>query len=274
MLEVSARRRGAITRHEEETERRLLQTHSHIPCCTRASLVAHYSWGKGGAGQLGWGGGEDQPRPGRVEVDWVVMAVGGWEHSVFLTAEGAVFSVGSGYKDSRRGDAPNVLGREGSTAIGKVMDGCVWVASGWDHCGAVTNKGELYCWGSGSNGKLGGEGDAERPRKVDNIGKVEIFEAGCEHSVAVDEDGRVWAWGAVEGGRLGLEGRGIISTPTLVPGLEDQRVVGLAVGDKYNMVLCQPRVTAPEPIPEPMPFREVSEERAPTSVDVNFLAHC
>lgn len=41
------------------------------------------------------------------------------------------------------------------------------IASGWDHCGAVTLSGELYCWGSGANGKLGGSGDALKPRKVD-----------------------------------------------------------------------------------------------------------
>ena len=70
-----------------------------------------YSWGKGTNGQLGNGKHEDHLVPQQVDVeDWVVSAAGGWEHTIFLCGNGGVYTTGCGYKDSRRGEPPAVLG--------------------------------------------------------------------------------------------------------------------------------------------------------------------
>lgn len=84
----------------------------------------------------------------------------GWEHSIALTSTGRVYSWGSGYKDSRRGLVPPVLGlghSEGRTlpemlsSIENVR--IIDIASGWDHCIALDDQRRVLTWGSGQNGK-------------------------------------------------------------------------------------------------------------------------
>jgi alpha-tubulin suppressor-like RCC1 family protein len=70
-----------------------------------------------------------------------------------------VFSWGSGYKDSRRGLVPPVLGlghAEGRT-LPEVISSLesmhiIDIASGWDHCLALDAKKRVLSWGSGQNG--------------------------------------------------------------------------------------------------------------------------
>ena len=208
----------------------------------------------------------------------------GWEHTVFLTACGKVYTCGAGYKDSRRGRPPPVLGREGASqqrgqekdlaskatgpcGVPLIVDGelstkvTIHVGCGWDHCLAVTRDGSLYTWGSGMNGKLG-HGDEEPrdvPTKVDffaaNSLKVHIAEAGCEHSACVDSLGDLYTWGHGDSGRLGHgddkthEPPAIQKTPKRVEHLvnTNQKVVSLAVGDKYNIILCRPNTSNTPP---------------------------
>jgi alpha-tubulin suppressor-like RCC1 family protein len=72
---------------------------------------------------------------------------------------GRVYAWGGGYKDSRRGGVPPVLGLGHTEARSspekipafdnvKIAD----IASGWDHCMARDVNGALYTWGSGQNG--------------------------------------------------------------------------------------------------------------------------
>ena len=70
-------------------------------------------------------------------------------------------------RPSRRGAVPPVLGH-GDTerhVLPKVIEAlhvrAVHIACGWDHSMAVSSDGELFTWGSGSNGKLG-HGDDEK----------------------------------------------------------------------------------------------------------------
>jgi alpha-tubulin suppressor-like RCC1 family protein len=81
----------------------------------------------------------------------------------------------------------------------------VSVGCGWDHCLAVTQKGELYAWGSGANGKLGcgDEKARETPCRVVVGGgeRVSVARAGCEHSACVTEGGDLYTWGQGDSGR-------------------------------------------------------------------------
>jgi alpha-tubulin suppressor-like RCC1 family protein len=72
---------------------------------------------------------------------------------------GKVYAWGSGYKDSRRGLVPPVLGlghSEGRTLpeLLSSIDGVkiVDIASGWDHCLALDSQRRVLSWGSGQNG--------------------------------------------------------------------------------------------------------------------------
>lgn len=89
----------------------------------------------------------------------VVQLAAGWEHSLALTKLGKLYSWGCGYKDSRRGIIPPVLGLghnecRPSPELVNSLEGIVitGVTSGWDHCLAVDKAGKLLSWGSGQNG--------------------------------------------------------------------------------------------------------------------------
>jgi alpha-tubulin suppressor-like RCC1 family protein len=182
-----------------------------------------YVWGKNSQGQCGLGHTDDVLRPTLVPslglIDAVCQISAGWEHSVARTETGALFAWGSGYKDSRRGVVPPVLGlgsNEGRqtpqqiVAVSGVF--ITSIACGWDHCLALDDKGFCYSWGSGQNGKLGHGNDENVaiPMHITSLERetpVRSISAGCEHSAAIGVDGRVYTWGQGDGGRLGRGGK-------------------------------------------------------------------
>lgn len=154
----------------------------------------------------------------------IVQLAAGWEHSLALTQTGRVYSWGCGYKDSRRGVVPPVLGLghsecrpapEPLTSIEAITIAAI--ASGWDHCLAMDQEGKLLSWGSGQNGKLGhgNEENISVPCYLSALEEVRIetFCAGCEHSAAITVDGVLYTWGHGDGGRLGQGG----NSPQLSP---------------------------------------------------------
>ena len=98
-------------------------------------------------------------------------------------SSGQLYSWGSGYKDSRRGLVPPVLGigsNEGRTFPEPITSlhgvHITGIACGWDHCLALDDKGRCYSWGSGQNGKLGHGNDDNMvtPVLISSLGSVKI----------------------------------------------------------------------------------------------------
>ncbi|KAJ1408124.1 regulator of chromosome condensation 1/beta-lactamase-inhibitor protein II, partial [Ochromonadaceae sp. CCMP2298] len=176
-----------------------------------------YAWGKNTQGQCGQGNGEDSSKPQlvrKLEDVVVTRLAAGWEHSLALTDEGRMYSWGCGYKDSRRGVIPPVLGLghnecrmtpEPLTSIDSVK--IIDIACGWDHCLALDDKGRVLSWGSGQNGKLGlgNEDNISIPCYIPTLEDhtVVTLSAGCEHTAVITSKGQVFSWGHGEGGRLG-----------------------------------------------------------------------
>ncbi|GMF17806.1 unnamed protein product [Phytophthora fragariaefolia] len=238
----------------------------HIFCGASHSLGISwdgtaYAWGKNNQGQCGHGHTNDQWVIQRIESfgdsedgedEFVVDAAGGWEHTLFCTASGRVYSCGCGYKDSRRAGIPPVLGhgdcdrRLSPTLVQGLEEAheeIIKVACGWDHSLAVSTSGRVYTWGSGTNGKLG-HGDEESfdtPTLVRSMEgkKVKDAKAGCEHTVFLTYDHELWTCGQGDSGRLGHGDNQTRKRPTRVELLAEcgLKPVALAVGDKYNLVL-------------------------------------
>jgi alpha-tubulin suppressor-like RCC1 family protein len=72
------------------------------------------------------------------------------------------------------------------------------IDTGLQHCIALCDSGEIYCWGKGKNGQLG-NGDVNPintyPRLVPMKQKCVAIAAGLNHSVALDETGILHLWG-------------------------------------------------------------------------------
>jgi alpha-tubulin suppressor-like RCC1 family protein len=93
----------------------------------------------------------------------------------------------------------------------------VTVDGGGEHT-CATVDGALYCWGSGSRGKLGigVTGDQTRPARVGIDSDWQLTTAATQHSCALRSDGSVYCFGANDVGQLGVAGVTESRTPVQV----------------------------------------------------------
>jgi alpha-tubulin suppressor-like RCC1 family protein len=111
----------------------------------------------------------------------------------------------------------NILLNKQSTYINKNRDGVfgyptmATVACSRKFATVVTERGQLYSWGSHKRLQLGPE-----PSRIDmNVGKRFVMvAAGYYHAAAIAEDGTVWTWGMGRYGCLGHGHEGNIHAPT------------------------------------------------------------
>lgn len=201
------------------------------------------SWWQGNAG-LGHGDNVTQPRPALVEalatagVKLSQVAVGG-RHMLGLTAEGQVYSWGSGEYGRCGNGKRKQLVPEPVELLATSGKRFTQVACGAAHSLAVDSEGGVWAWGKNDAGQLGLGGSVlmdlntmeEFPLLIgaelaDQMhengaaaggagfaGRVKAVAAGANHSLALTHDGRVFQWG----GRTFL-------TPQIVP-------TGYAVSD-------------------------------------------
>jgi len=198
----------------------------------------------------------------------VPLAVG-HDHSIFVDKGGRLLTCGSdfgctpllGHAVDPAAD-PNVCRKIGPpTPVPSMQDRrIVSVASGNDHCLALSAEGEVYSWGIGIYGALGhGDDDARAvPSRIESLSRVERITAGpFGTSAAVDEKGRLFTWGwaifygedenedeaptefegpAGLGYELDAETKYQL-TPKQVDALSQDCVVGVALGEGFTLAV-------------------------------------
>lgn len=85
------------------------------------------------------------------------------------------------------------------------------MATGWSHCAAVTESGQLYCWGDGRRGQLGIKHTSGSPVPMEVKGfpgSIRVAQVSCGESftVALDDHGALWSFGEDDYEKLGLGG--------------------------------------------------------------------
>lgn len=92
------------------------------------------------------------------------------------------------------------------------------IASGQDHTCAVTEDGEVWCWGDNTFGQLGdgGSSDTLTPRKANGISNAVAVTAGADHTCAITAMRELYCWGRNDFGQLGLGNRNVQRTPQRV----------------------------------------------------------
>ena len=212
-------------------------------CLALTADGAIWSWGYGGFGQLGHGDQQNQLLPKKIEAfadQRVVVVSVGAHHSLALTADGALWSWGSGGQGRLgHGDQQNQLLPKKVEAFAGQR--AVTVSAGVSHSLALTADGALWSWGGGLSGKLG-HGDEQGqllPKKVEGLAgqRVLAVSAGEVHSLALAADGAVWSWGGGAGGRLGHGDRQNQLLPKQVEAFADQRVVAVSAGGVHSLAL-------------------------------------
>ncbi|MEM9551162.1 MAG: Ig-like domain-containing protein [Pseudomonadota bacterium] len=171
-----------------------------------------YTSGENIVGQLGIGStGFDVKTPVEVLLpegfDATIKSVSaGLLHTTFLTEDGDVYAFGF----NNRG--PLGLGDEETRTEAVKIDALddidvVGIENGNSTSFAITATGQLYAWGTNSNGQLG-LGDLEErlsPVLVEALADETVIDvsSGTSHTVVLTADGQVYAFGSNTDGQLG-----------------------------------------------------------------------
>ncbi len=160
----------------------------------------------------------------------------GSEHSLALKSDGTVLSWGSDSAGQLGNVATNPF-EPTPVAVSGLTD-IVAVVAGENHSLALKANGDLYAWGSDSDGQIGNGGaiNTNQPLPVQFMGGVVAISAGSKHSLALSNNGDVFAWGSDSNGQLGDGGTNTnVSSPSYVYGAVD--FIAISAGGNYSLGL-------------------------------------
>ncbi len=167
-------------------------------------------WGANDFGQLG-SGGKDTARHPPALVDGLagVVSVGvGRYFGCALSVDGGVRCWGSNGRgwlgDASTTDhfAPTQVQ---GPLVGQPLGQVKALSVGRNHSCAVNSAGNVFCWGSNSNGQLGDGTTVDRALATPAAANARFVDVavGAVHTCALASDGRVWCWGNNSKGQLG-----------------------------------------------------------------------
>ena len=202
-----------------------ISTHDRHSCAVLSNGEA-WCWGSNSRGELGAGlTGSVYDEPQKVlNIENFVSIVAGGTHSCGLTDVGEMWCWGY--------DAIGQLGNGESTQTEfnypvkvKNLSNIVTFDSAGSHNCAVTEGGEVWCWGSDSAGRLGNgptvTGNQHEPTKVVDLTDVVQVSMGESSSCALKSNGEAWCWGHNSDGGLGNGTTTFSTVPTQVINIDD-----------------------------------------------------
>lgn len=201
-----------------------------------------FCWGENWSGSLGLGPKENHgPTPLPALLTQVSV---GHSHSCGVTSAGAVWCWGRnaffelGCETGRAG-CGEPIALHGDWPPVERLPTVTQVAVGGDHSCALTDAGEVLCWGNDDTGQSGGESrpSAWQPRKVEGLAQVATLALGYQHSCATTEAGAVHCWGSNAFGQSGPMRRDEYRAPVHLQGLPPVR--SLALGATHSCALTR-----------------------------------
>lgn len=176
--------------------------------CALSATKAIYCWGMNNHAQLGDGTDLDRARPVKVhggDLRFTAIAVGNF-HTCALSEEKAFFCWGK--NDQGQLGNGDLIGLPYPSKVSPPppYPPFVQISAGGSHTCAVTDTGELYCWGDNSYGQLGDGTTANRlsPTQVPNLAEaITTVTAGGSHTCALGATGNLFCWGSNRSGQLG-----------------------------------------------------------------------
>lgn len=162
--------------------------------------------------------------------DVVAVAAGYW-HSLFLTAAGDLYAMGSN-TSGQLGDGTTT---KRLTPV-KVSSNVKAMAAGSSHSLYITDNGDLYGMGDSSYYQLSSIilGGYLTPVKLES--NVKAIAAGSKHTLYVKEDGTLCTWGYNEYGQLGVKTGTSVMPGTFVVA---SNVKSVAAGENHSLYVTE-----------------------------------
>ena len=184
----------------------------------------------------------------------------GKSHVILLSVSGEVFTCGSNqFGQLGQGDTQK---RVRPTLVHSLLNkGITSITAGGDHCLAITDKGRLFSWGSGSFGQLG-HGDTIHHLSPTFVSfftqyQVKSISAGSRHSIAIamlsnSAIHQVFSWGCGASGQLGHGNTQTIHSPKVISGHWDDAVpVSISCGYEFTFVSVADSINEKQPQERP-----------------------
>jgi alpha-tubulin suppressor-like RCC1 family protein len=175
--------------------------------CALISAGGVKCWGNNESGQLGDGTVDGRLTP--VDVlgltSGVALVAAGGDHTCALTTAGGVKCWGAN-SSGQLGDSSGISSTVPVDVPG-LTGGVTALAAGWGYTCAITNLGEVRCWGTNMQGQLGDGTVTERLAPVGVVGLergASAITLGNSHTCALVGSGRPRCWGSDETGQLGI----------------------------------------------------------------------
>jgi len=170
----------------------------HTCALTQAGGVL--CWGQNQFGQLGDGALTDSNRP--VDVSGlsggVAQISAGYAHTCAMTVEGVVKCWGQN-QSGQLGDG-TTSDRSTPVDVQGLPGRIIQVAAGWEYTCALTELGDVWCWGDGTNDRFGDGSSEIYTAPVEVGGKVQDvvrLTAGQYHLCALTASEDVLCWGGL-----------------------------------------------------------------------------
>lgn len=190
---------------------------SHTCALRTAATVA--CWGGNTQGEAGAGAGTDHLAPNAIDGSspgWTIVTAGdGFScgvrtGGVYCWGQNADGQLGNGAADATAHPTPTGL-------MGSALPAFAHVAASYRHACARTAMDEVYCWGAGSDGQLGGglTASSSVAAPASMLSGFTNVAAGYWQSAAV-HGGELYTWGGNTSGELGDPASTGRSTPDVV----------------------------------------------------------
>lgn len=163
-----------------------------------------YTWGYNNVGQLGDGTNTNKTVPIKINLSNIVEISQGGYAGAAIDSNGVLYTWGSDYSYDMLGDlADNGTQNLPSTYSG--LEDIKFVQVCHYHVIAISNSGQVYTWGEGSNGKLGNGGTSNsKIPYATSITNGEQASGHWYHSLVKTTDGKLYVFGQNAYGKLGL----------------------------------------------------------------------
>lgn len=119
----------------------------------------------------------------------------------------------------------------------------IHIAGGSKSLFVVSQDGNLYACGEGTNGRLGlgNNNNVSTPQQVPVINQYIVkkvaVHSGGKHAMAITLDGKIFSWGEGEDGKLGHGNRLTLEKPKMIESLKTKRVRDIACGSAHSAAI-------------------------------------